>query len=139
MLFNLLYTDAGNIFEINLYSFSIRVALFTEFENHRTKELVAVIDLNLSLYSPYYAETCNEFAGPISALLCPDNTALFEEMLQRWQAVGNTVSDLTGLRFEPQTSRCRAFLLDLQADCGNLTAKLDALYDYRRRHFQGNS
>jgi len=24
--------------------------------------------LNLSLYSPYYAEACNEFAVPISAL-----------------------------------------------------------------------
>ena len=35
------------------------------------------------------------------------NTAFFENMLQRWQAVGNTVSDLTGPRFEPQTSRSR--------------------------------
>ena len=33
------------------------------------------------------------------------NTAPFKEMLQRWPAVGNTMSDLTGLRFEPQTSR----------------------------------
>ena len=28
-------------------------------------------------------------------------------MLQRWQAVGNSVSDLTGLSFEPQTYRSR--------------------------------
>ena len=28
-------------------------------------------------------------------------------MLQQWRAVGNTVSDLTGLRFELQTSRFR--------------------------------
>ena len=35
------------------------------------------------------------------------NTAPFEEMLQRWRAVGNTVSHLTGPRFEPQTSRSR--------------------------------
>ena len=28
-------------------------------------------------------------------------------MLQRWRAVDNTVSDLTGPRFEPQTSRSR--------------------------------
>ena len=28
-------------------------------------------------------------------------------MLQRWRAVGNTVSDLTGPRFEPQTPRSR--------------------------------
>ena len=35
------------------------------------------------------------------------NRALFEEKLQRWRAVSNTVSDLTGPRFEPQTSRLR--------------------------------
>ena len=28
-------------------------------------------------------------------------------MPQKWQAIGNTVSDLTGPRFEPQTSRSR--------------------------------
>ena len=28
-------------------------------------------------------------------------------MLQWWRAVGNTVSDLTGQRYEPQTSRSR--------------------------------
>ena len=43
---------------------------------------------------------CNELAGPISATLCPGNTAPFEEMSQRWRAVGNTVSDLTGPRFK---------------------------------------
>ena len=36
--------------------------------------------------------------------LGPGNTAHFE-MLQRWRAVGNTVSDLTGPRFEPQIFR----------------------------------
>ena len=39
--------------------------------------------------------------------LCPDCTASFEEMLQRWRAIDNTVSDLIGLRFEPLTSRSR--------------------------------
>ena len=62
---------------------------------------------NLPLYSLYYAEACNEFAGPISASLRPGNTAPFEEMSLRWRAVGNTVSDLTSPRFEPQTSRSR--------------------------------
>ena len=33
------------------------------------------------------------------------NTVPLEEMSQQWQAVGNTVSDLTGQRFEPQTFR----------------------------------
>ena len=59
------------------------------------------------LYSLYYAEACNELTGPISASLRPDNTAPFEEISQRWRAVGNTASDLTGPRFEPQTSRSR--------------------------------
>ena len=66
-----------------------------------------IVKSNLSLYSLYYAEACNELAGPISASLRPGNTAPFEEMSQRWRAVGNTVSDLTGLRFEPQTFRSR--------------------------------
>ena len=58
---------------------------------------------NLSLYSLKYAEACNELAGPISASLRPDNTARFEEISQRWRAVGNIVSDLPGPRFELQT------------------------------------
>ena len=48
----------------------------------------------------YYAEACSEFAGPVSASLRPGNPDRFEEMLQRWQAVGKTGSDLTGSRFE---------------------------------------
>ena len=40
----------------------------------------------------------------LSVFSLPGNTATFEEMLQRWQAVVNTLSDLTGLRFEAQTS-----------------------------------
>ena len=39
--------------------------------------------------------------------LRPGNTASFEEISQRRQAVGNIVSDLTGPRFKPQTSRSR--------------------------------
>ena len=62
---------------------------------------------NLSLYSLDYAEACNELAGPISVSLRPGNTAPFEEMSQWWRAVDNTVSDLTGPRFEAQTSRSR--------------------------------
>ena len=58
----------------------------------------------ISLYLPDYTKACNKWAGPISASLRPCNTTPFEEMSQRWRAFGNTVSDLTGLRFEPQTS-----------------------------------
>ena len=49
----------------------------------------------------YYAESCNEFAGFSSSLLHP-GSASFVETSQRWRAVGNTVSDLTGPRFEAQ-------------------------------------
>ena len=59
------------------------------------------------LYSLYYAEVCNELAGPISVALRPRSTAPFKEMSQQWPAVGNTESDLTGPRFKPQTSRFR--------------------------------
>ena len=64
------------------------------------------IKSNLSLYSLHYDEACNEFAGPISASLRPRNAASFE-MLQRWQTVGITVSDLTGPRIKFPTSRSR--------------------------------
>ena len=53
----------------------------------------------------YYAKASNELAGPISASLRPGNTTSFEKMSQGWQAVANTVFDLTSLRFESQTSR----------------------------------
>ena len=49
----------------------------------------------------YYAEACNKFAVIISASLRSGNTAPFEEMLQQWRAIGNTLSDLTGRRFKP--------------------------------------
>ena len=32
-------------------------------------------------------------------------TAPFIKMMQQWRAFGNTMSDLTGPKFEPQTSR----------------------------------
>ena len=68
----------------------------------------ALILSDLSLYLLYYAEACNEFSGRISASLRPgSNTASFEELSQGWRMVGNTVSDLSGPRFEPQTSRFR--------------------------------
>ena len=37
-------------------------------------------------------------------VIAPVNTVTLEEMSQRWRAFGNTVSDLTGPRFETQTS-----------------------------------
>ena len=66
-----------------------------------------MVKLNLSLYSLYNAKAYNKLAGPISTSSCPGNTASFKDMSQRWQAIGNTVSELTSLKFEPKTSCSR--------------------------------
>ena len=64
---------------------------------------------NLSLYSLYYAEACNEFTGPVSASFRSGNTAPFEEMLQGWRTIDNAVSDLNLRLPVPETN---ALLLD---------------------------
>ena len=43
--------------------------------------------------------------GPSSRQCAGATQILSKKMLLRWRAVGNTASDLTGPRFEPQTSR----------------------------------
>ena len=58
---------------------------------------------NISLYSLYCAEACNELAGPISASL----RWATQLLLKKCRSVGNTVVDVTNPRFEPQTSRSR--------------------------------
>ena len=72
------------------------------------------ISLYLLLYSLYYAEACNKFAGPISASLRLGNTAPFGKMSQRWRVIGNTMPNLIGPRFAPQTptSETNALPLD---------------------------
>ena len=55
-----------------------------------------------SLYSPYYAEACNELRGPSPSLL--PGQLRSEETWQRWRVVGNTESDLTARVIEPQIS-----------------------------------
>ena len=63
------------------------------------------IKSNLSLFSLYYAEECNESAVPIYASLCPGNTASFKAnvaaVASRWQHCVR----FDGPRLEPQTSR----------------------------------
>ena len=59
------------------------------------------------LLAVHYAEACNELAGTMYASLRPGDTVPFQEMSQRWRAVGNAVHVLTGPRFESQTSRSR--------------------------------
>ena len=62
----------------------------------------------------YYAEACNEFEGPISASFCRGNTDPLKEMSQRWRAVGNTVFDLTDLKFDirPPAPKTNALPID---------------------------
>ena len=62
---------------------------------------ILAISNQIFLYTFRITQACNKLAGPISASLRPGNTASFEEMSQRWQAVDNSVFDLTGPRFEP--------------------------------------
>ena len=97
-------------------SFFNLVSAFAEFSNNILKKEKLKYTLyikhfrltsNLSLYLLYYAEACNEFAGPISTSLRLSNTAPFKEMSQWWRAVGNTVPYLTVPRFESQASCSR--------------------------------
>ena len=58
---------------------------------------------SLSSHSLFYAEECTEFAGP-----SPHHCAwAFEELFAAVASLGNTVSDWTSRRFEPQTSCSR--------------------------------
>ena len=60
-------------------------------------------------------QSMRRICGPHLRIIAPvGNTDLFEEMLQRYWAVGNTESSLIGPRFEPQTSlsKTNALLLD---------------------------
>ena len=70
---------------------------------HRMKVCQGVffIKSNLSLYSLYYDEACDEFAGP-SPRHCAGAPLLHSK---KCRSGGNTVSNLTGPRFEPQISR----------------------------------
>ena len=52
--------------------------------------LLFIFESNLSVYSLYYTEACNEFLRLIAASLRLDNTVSFEEMPQQWRVVGNT-------------------------------------------------
>ena len=92
------------------------------------------ITSNLSLYSLNCAEACNELAGPIFASLRPGNSAPFEEMSQRWRAVGNPVSDLTGLRFKPQTYRFRDERVTARPT-GRFCFFFDVSKNYKKPHF----
>ena len=61
-----------------------------------------MVNSNRSLYLLYYTEACNEFYDIyLGVIASACYTAPFEEILQPWRAVGNTVSNLMGPRLEP--------------------------------------
>ena len=85
-------------------SFGIKIKILTVSSNKSdrgmllprwSKPIVHSNKSNQNQIFHYYAEARIKFARPISASLRQGNTARFEEMMQRWQIVGNTVSALT--------------------------------------------
>ena len=60
----------------------------------RTSYIVYAYQIKYFIIIAVSAEACNKL-GPIFASLRAGNIVRFEEMSQRWRAVGNTVSDLT--------------------------------------------
>ena len=85
----------------------LRIKFRSEILTNEDYYKLRIIKSNLSLYPLYYAKACNEFAGPISALLRQRYSATFEDMSQGWRAVGNIMSDLTFQKFNSQTFRFR--------------------------------
>ena len=79
------------------------------------------IKINSSLYSPHYAEACNELRGP-SPRLSAGATQLRRNVAtvsSRWQHC----VDLTGPGIEPQTSRTNSVRFAIE-----LTAGVNAKY-----------
>ena len=70
--------------------------------------------INVSLYSLYYPEACKEFVRPISASL---HLLAKQFFLKKYRSGGNTVSNLTGPRFESQTSRSRDERVTARTTC----------------------
>ena len=56
------------------------------------------------MLSILYAEACNEDWGFVAERL-DNSTSNFKNISQGWRVTGDTVSNLTGPRNEPQTSR----------------------------------
>ena len=81
-----------------------------------TRERSNQIKIKSSLYSPYYAEACNELRGP-SPRLSAWATQLRRNVAtvaSRWRHC----VDLTGPKIEPQTSRTDSVLLTTELTAG---------------------
>ena len=96
---------------LHLFFFFLRLVLWSIVVNNactlQYRSVCIQTKPNLSSYLFHYAEACNELAEPILASLRPGNTPPFKEMLDWGRAVGNTVSNLNGLKFELLTSPSR--------------------------------
>ena len=75
---------------------TLQIIVFTKFLNIGHFQKSARTD-----YKKIRGIIGNEFVELMFSSLRFGNTAPFEKMLLRWRAVGNTVSDLSGPRFEP--------------------------------------
>ena len=68
---------------------------------------------NPSLYSLFYAQTCNELPGPHSVSWCLQATQLLSKKIQqRWRALATLVFDLTGLNLKPPAPEENALQLN---------------------------
>ena len=65
-----------------------------------------------SLYPRYHAEVCNEWRAHLRSLASGQHSS--EETSQRWRAIGDTMSDLTGSGIEPQTSHTDRDMLNIE-------------------------
>ena len=76
-------------------------------------------DLNQPKIKPFiillalHRSVLTSLRGPFPRHCTQATQFLSKKMLQGWRAVGNTASDLTDLRFKPQTSRSRDELVTL--------------------------
>ena len=84
----------------------------------RNRVSLTLNQIKSSLYSRYYAKARNEWRSP-SSQLAPEQHR-FEEMSQQWQAVGDSVSDLTDSGVEPQTSRTNSVYLTTELICNDI-------------------
>ena len=85
---------------IDFYKYNVSVISFRW-------QIVQIKSIQSSLNLMYYVVGCSEFVGPIFSSMRPGITVPSKEMSQPWRAVHKTVPDLTGQRFEPQTSLSR--------------------------------
>ena len=86
------YSDGSSCVDINECIDDVCTGEFEFCENLEVKMIVIVFkyQVNFFLYSPCYAEACNEFAGPISASLRPGK----QFVLKKYRCGGEPMATL---------------------------------------------